>query len=441
MSTPPEQPPPAYSETEREQMSVADTPQSIPRVPLNGGWRAWASVAGASLLQFCSLGYVNACMIFQLHYKKHLWKDRTPSSLAWITTIHIFLLFGFGPSFGLLYDIHGRRMVPLCCVFAVFSVGMLAFAKEYWEALISRCVLAAASAGLYLPAVAVTTQWFPAKKGLALGIVAAGSSLGGIIYPCILPAMIRRFGFADAVITSGFIQVILMLIDHELHLSPFPPLGKRGWEEKSRQRRSRIRVSNSWPWMLFASGCFFTMWGLWVPINRLQEVATLPGRENFAYYIVAIANTGSLVGCIVQGWTSDIMGQFNAICLVTSFTGIITLVFWPLLEQHMSLAGLIPFALLYGFVSGGFMSIGPACVVALAGDRVEEMIGVKLGGFCLAIALGVLTVRPIENAVRDRERDKSVGLMCFAGASMLLGAAFMVATRVAKGGSKLLKKV
>lgn len=241
---------------------------------------------------------------------------------------------------------------------------------------------------------------------------------------------------------SGFIQLIFLLVDHELRSSPFPPPGKRAWEEKARQRKNCFRESNFWPWMFFASGCFFTMWGLWVPINRLQEVvAAFPGRENFTYYIVAIANTGSLVGCIVQGWASDIMGQFNAMCLVTSLPGVITLVFWPLLERYLSLTGLIPFALLYGFVSGGFMSIGPACVVALTGDHVEEVIGMELGGFYLAIALGVLTGRPIEHAIRDRERDKSIGLMCFAGASMLLGAAFMVVMRVAKGGSRLLKKV
>lgn len=93
-------------------------------------------------------------------------------------TIQIFLLFLLGTSFGLLYDIHGRRTVPLCCAFVVFSVCIQAFAKEYWEVLISRCILAAASAGLYIPAVAVTVQWFPAKKGLALGIVTAGGSLG-----------------------------------------------------------------------------------------------------------------------------------------------------------------------------------------------------------------------------------------------------------------------
>ena len=62
MSNPIEQPPPAYSETQRVQMSVVDVPvpQSIPLVRLNGGWKAWSSVAGAFLLQFCPLGYVNA---------------------------------------------------------------------------------------------------------------------------------------------------------------------------------------------------------------------------------------------------------------------------------------------------------------------------------------------------------------------------------------------
>ena len=208
---------------------------------------------------------------------------------------------------------------------------------------------------------------------------------------------------------SGFIQFMLLLIAYELFASPFPPLGKRRfWEEKSR-RRPLIRVSSNWPWALFASGCFFTMWGLWVPLNHFSEVASLHGQEIFSYYILAIVNTGSLVGCILLGWASDIMGQFNALCLVTSLSGIVTLVLWPPLEKYMSLAGLIPFALLYGFISGGFISIVPSCVVALAGDHVDELVGVKLGVFCLPIAFGILTGQPIENTFNNQERERSIG--------------------------------
>ena len=98
------------------------------------------------------------------------------------------------------------------------------------------------------------------------------------------------------------------------------------------------------------------------------------------------------------------------------------------------------FALLFGFVSGGFVSLGPPCVVSLAEDRVDE-IGVKLGGFCLAIALGALTGLPIEGAIKDREGNEFTGLMCFAGVTMLLGGLCTAIARVIKGGPKLMTKV
>lgn len=182
------------------------------------------------------------------------------------------------------------------------------------------------------------------------------------------------------------------------------------------------------------------MWGLFAPLNYLPEMVSLNGMEGFAQYSLAIANTGSLIGRIIPGWASDRIGQFNTICIVNSLSGILVLAFWLPLEFHPSLPGIIVFALLYGFASGGFVSLGPPCVVALAGDRVDD-IGVKLGGFCLGVALGSLTGLPIEGAIKDREGDRFTGLMCFAGGSMILGGLCTAAVRVIKGGSQLIKRV
>ena len=79
----------------------------------------------------------------------------------------------------------------------------------------------------------------------------------------------------------------------------------------------------------------------------------------------------------------------------------LVLAFWLPLGYHPSTAGIIIFALLFGFASGGFVSLDPPCVVELAEGKVEE-IGAKLGGFCLAAALGALTGLPIEGAIRDQ---------------------------------------
>jgi MFS family permease len=354
-----------------------------------------------------------------------MFKDQTSSALAWITTLQIFLLFMFGPAVGKLIDVYGcRKTLPPFSIGAVFSVCMLSLCTKYWQVMLAQGVaFGLAAAGLSLPAMATATQWFSTKKGLAVGIVSAGSSLGkntnlfnqthrwlttdagGVIYPCMLPRLIEQVGFASAVRWTALMQGILLFIANLLCSSPYPPLG-RGSKGTSTEkdatdapsRSSGLRGFKSLPWGFFVLGCFFTMWGLFAPLNYLPEMAALHGYQDFAQYTLAIANAGSLVGRIVPGWISDIIGQFNTMCIVTSLSGVLVLAFWLPLEFHTSLAGIIVFALLFGFVSGGFVSLGPPCVVSLAEDRVDE-IGVKLGGFCLAIALGALTAKATNSRV------------------------------------------
>ncbi|KAM5361699.1 hypothetical protein ACJA88_014367 [Fusarium oxysporum] len=379
------------SETVELENNRASSPmENKERIPPNGGTKAWACVAGSFLLQFCSFGYVNACGMFQLYYSDVMFKDESSSALAWITTLQIFLLFMFGPAVGKLIDVYGcRRMLPPFSIMAVFSVCMLSLCTKYWQVMLAQGVaFGLAAAGLSLPAMATATQWFSTKKGLAVGIVSSGSSLGGIIYPCMLPRLIEEVGFASAVRWTALLQGILLFIANLLCSSPFPPLGKSSPEEKDKvPPSSGLKGFKSWPWFFFVLGCFFTMWGLFAPLNYLPEMASLHGYESFAVYTLAIANAGSLVGRIVPGWISDIIGQFNTMVMVTSLSGIL------------------------------------------------------LGGFCLAIALGALTGLPIEGAIKDREGDKFTGLMAFAGATMIMGSFCTAIARVYKGGSQLMKKV
>jgi MFS family permease len=170
--------PSAISPIENEEKGLA--PKPLERVPPNGGAKAWACVAGSFLLQFCSFGYVNACGIFQLYYQETMFKDQSSSALAWITTLQIFLLFMFGPAVGKMIDVYGcRRTLPPFSIMAVFSVCMLSLCTKYWQVMLAQGVaFGLAAAGLSLPAMATATQWFSTKKGLAVGIVSAGSSLG-----------------------------------------------------------------------------------------------------------------------------------------------------------------------------------------------------------------------------------------------------------------------
>ena len=163
--------------------------------------------------------------------------------------------------------------------------------------------------------------------------------------------------------------------------------------------------------------------GLFAQLNYLPRIAVHAGVPlQLAQYTVAIANAGSMIGRIVPGFLSDRLGQFDMMYFVSTLSGVLVLAFWLLLDYHPSAAGIIIFALLFGFASGGFVSLGPPCVVELAKGKAEE-IGVKLGGFCLAVALGALTRLPIEGAIRDQGGPGQgfVGLMIYTGVVLIVG--------------------
>lgn len=200
------------------------------------------------------------CGIFQLYYKDILLQGQSSSSLAWITTLQIFLLFILGPFIGKLIDTHGSRVIlaPFSAM-AVFSVCMLSLCRTYWQIILAQGVaFGLATSGLSLPAMTLATQWFSSRRGLAVGIVSCGSSLGGVVFPLIIPILVEKVGFASAVRWVALLQGILLVIANVLCSSPFPP--KKSVSGQKQVPSAGLRAFKSLPWLFFVLGCFFTMW-------------------------------------------------------------------------------------------------------------------------------------------------------------------------------------
>lgn len=209
------------------------------------------------------------CGIFQLYYKDILLPDQSSSSLAWITTLQIFLLFMLGPFIGKLIDAYGSRVIlgPFSAM-AVFSVCMLSLCKTYWQIVLAQGVaFGLATSGLSLPAMTLATQWFSSRRGLAVGIVSCGSSLGGVVFPLIIPVLVEKVGFASAVRWVALLQGILLVVANVLCSSPFPPR-RNGNGQKAPS--AGLRAFKSLPWLFFVLGCFFTMWVCVIPCVAQQ---------------------------------------------------------------------------------------------------------------------------------------------------------------------------
>jgi len=145
-------------------------------------------------------------------------------------------------------------------------------------------------------------------------------------------------------------------------------------------------------------------------------------EENLAFYSLPIVNAASIFGRILPNFVADKIGPYNMIIPFSFCSGV--LIFgWLGVNSR---AGLIVFALLYGFFSGAFISLLPSIFMSLA-FNVGEM-GVRVGLGFFGSAFGALTGTPIAGALLGDDLQwwkPSV----FAGISVFAGTICLIIAR------------
>jgi MFS family permease len=98
------------------------------------------------------------------------------------------------------------------CSIAVGSVWA-ANATSQWELLVANGLFIGllGTASFFTPLMANTTRWFSARRGIAVGVVSAGQSLGGAIWPPVHRLIIDDMGWRSAYWIYAFVTVTLCL--------------------------------------------------------------------------------------------------------------------------------------------------------------------------------------------------------------------------------------
>jgi MFS family permease len=55
----------------------------------------------------------------------------------------------------------------------------------------------------YVPCATILFEWFSERRGLAAGIMYAGTGVGGTIFPFLISGLINRFGYKAAMVSLG----------------------------------------------------------------------------------------------------------------------------------------------------------------------------------------------------------------------------------------------
>jgi MFS family permease len=143
----------------------------------------------------------------------------------------------------------------------------------------------------------------------------------------------------------------------------------------------------------------------------------------------------SIFGRIIPGILADMLGRFNITIVITSISAIFTLALW--IPGHSN-ATIIVYLVIFGFASGGFISLGPACIAQISDIR---QIGTRTGTAFAFMAIGALTGSPIGGAIVTAQHGDFLGLQLFCGFAMVVSVIIFIAARYVQVGFKVSTKI
>ena len=95
--------------------------------------------------------------------------------------------------------------------------------------------------------------------------------------------------------------------------------------------------------------------------------------DDMAFYVLAVMNAGGVLGRIAPAYLSDKVGRFNLLIPSAFLSGLSCLVFWFFAKSFVSV---MLFSVVYGFLSGSFVSVVNPCVAQIF--EMSQM-GTRLG--------------------------------------------------------------
>lgn len=250
----------------------------------------------------------------------------------------------------------------------LISVFMTSLCTSFYQFFLSQALLLGISMSFVTwPPVAVVSRHLPRHRGLALGLVISGSSLGGLVWPIVLQQLLYHtgIGFGWTMRIVGFIMLPLLAVACLIVVEapqerPQPSdLAEHGeaheaLEEKpSRRKKTDFSILKKPEFLFLCAGLAIGYLGLFAPFFYVSSYAVAKGLSpSMSFYLISILNAASLFGRVLPGVLADRWGHFNFMVIALGASAIVGFC-WT---AATSLPGLIVWSLTYGFTSGVSMT-------------------------------------------------------------------------------------
>lgn len=349
--------------------------------------RAWGVVAGAALANVIGFGTVYSFGAFFDAMAAEFGSGRGATALVFSLTILLF--FGFGAISGPLADRFGPRTMVLVGA-VLFCSGLLATSQVHSLTLgyVTYGLGVGMGCGCWVtPLTATAGAWFERHRAQALGVTAAGSGLGTLIFSPSTARLIDAYGWRRtdmilAAVGAVGLAVAAVLVERP----PVPRPTRAGAHLRAVSRTGPFRL-------LFVSGLLMSA-ALYTPFTFLVSFAKQDGvpaaRAALLVGLIGASSIGGRLGLTALSGRLDPVRMYQ-LCLGMQAVAYLV---WLLAGSRYAL--LVTFAVLLGISYGGFVALGPEVVIRLFGaSGLGAVLGLVyfgsgIGGFIGPVVGGAL---------------------------------------------------
>jgi len=292
--------------------------------PLRAEPRTSGLLAGRFRWVICGLLFLGVTKNYMDRQVLGVLKGPLQHQFGWSEIDYGNLVFAFQAAYALgmicvggLIDRLGTR-IGYAVAMIFWSVASMAHAvaNSLWAFLIARSALGFGEAGVFPASIKAVAEWFPRKeRALATGIFNAGTNVGAILTPLIVPWIALRWGWRWAFVMTGGLGLCWLVLwlavyrepeDHPrttagelryIRSDPPEPSGKIKWAQLLPHRQTwafavgKFMIDPIWWFYLF-----------WIPDYLQREHGlrlTQIGLPILVIYV--ISDLGSVAG----GWLSS----------------------------------------------------------------------------------------------------------------------------------------
>ncbi|HEY0283263.1 MAG TPA: MFS transporter [Rhizomicrobium sp.] len=307
--------------------SAAGTPQPAPRV----GHYRW--VICAMLFAATGLNYVDRQTIGFL-------KPALSAEYGWDQTDYAHIVQWFMIAYAFGYVVFGRvidkigaklgysiavviwTVAHLCCAL----LGVLPPALMLTSFMVTQAALGLGQSGNFPAALKAVAEWFPQReRALANGIFNAGTNVGAIVTPLIVPVVMLNFGWQWAFVATGSLSVIWLILWVWVYQKPSEnkhlTQAERDYIESDKPEPVKqlpwlkvMRVKETWAYALgkLLTDPVWFFYLFWLPPYFFEtykdQVGNIAGVAAPIIVIYLISDVGSVAG----GWLSSAMIKAGA---------------------------------------------------------------------------------------------------------------------------------